>query len=47
MISKSDNVQFYREYEWNKKVAVVHWTYKDPNGYHVGGWLKHKGKIYQ
>ncbi|MCQ8888522.1 DUF3465 domain-containing protein [Pseudoalteromonas carrageenovora] len=19
MISKSDNVQFYREYEWNKK----------------------------
>ncbi|MCQ8888523.1 DUF3465 domain-containing protein [Pseudoalteromonas carrageenovora] len=28
-------------------MAVVHWTHKDPNGYHVGGWLKHKGKIYQ
>ena len=47
LISKGDTVQFYGEYEWNKKRGVVHWTHKDPNGYHVGGWLKHKGKIYQ
>ena len=47
LISKGDTVQFYGEYEWNKKGGVVHWTHKDPNGYHVGGWLKHKGKIYQ
>ena len=46
-ISKGDQVQFYGEYEWNKKGGVVHWTHKDPRGYHVGGWLKHKGKTYQ
>ena len=46
-ISNGDQVKFYGEYEWNKKGGVVHWTHKDPNGYHVGGWLKHKGKTYQ
>jgi len=46
-ISNGDQVQFYGEYEWNKKGGVVHWTHKDPKGYHVGGWLKHKGKTYQ
>lgn len=46
-ISKGDTIQFYGEYEWNKKGGVVHWTHKDPNGHHVDGWLKHKGKTYQ
>jgi len=46
-IIKGDHVQFYGEYEWSKKGGVVHWTHKDPKGYHVGGWLKHKGKVYQ
>ena len=47
LISKGDTVQFYGEYEWNKKGGVLHWTHKDPNGHHVDGWLKHKGKTYQ
>lgn len=47
LISKGDTVQFYGEYEWNKKGGVVHWTHKDPNGHNVDGWLKHKGKTYQ
>ncbi len=45
-ITNGDQVQFYGEYEWNKKGGVVHWTHKDPKGYHVDGWLKHKGKVY-
>ncbi len=46
-ISNGDVVQFYGEYEWNNKGGVVHWTHRDPNGHHVGGWLKHNGSTYQ
>lgn len=46
-ISKGDTVQFYGEYEWNKKGGLVHWTHRDPNNHHINGWLKHKGSIYQ
>tara|TARA_B110000881_G_C18377616_1_gene414419 strand:+ start:192 stop:587 length:396 start_codon:yes stop_codon:yes gene_type:complete len=46
-ISNGDVIQFYGEYEWNNKGGVVHWTHRDPNGHHVGGWLKHSGSKYQ
>jgi molybdopterin converting factor small subunit len=46
-ISDGDTVQFYGEYEWNKKGGVVHWTHRDPNRHHISGWLRHKGNVYQ
>jgi hypothetical protein len=46
-ISTADTVQFFGEYEWNKKGGVVHWTHRDPNRRHINGWLKHKGRVYQ
>jgi hypothetical protein len=46
-ISNGDVIQFYGEYEWNNKGGVVHWTHRDPNGHHVGGWLKQNGSTYQ
>ncbi len=42
-----DRVQFYGEYEWNKKGGVMHWTHQDPNNRHPHGWLKHNGKTYE
>jgi len=46
-ISRGDKVQFNGEYEWNNKGGVVHWTHRDPNGWHIDGWLKHKGDLYE
>lgn len=46
-LNVGDTVQFYGEYEWNKKGGLVHWTHKDPNGRHAHGWLKHNGRLYQ
>lgn len=46
-LKKGDWIEFYGEYEWNSKGGVVHWTHLDANGFHVSGWLKHKGKKYQ
>lgn len=42
-----DRVDFYGEYEWNAQGGVIHWTHDDPQGRHVAGWLKHKGRLYQ
>jgi len=46
-LREGDMIDFYGEYEWNKKGGVVHWTHHDPRGNHESGWLKHKGSTYQ
>ncbi|WP_027694910.1 DUF3465 domain-containing protein [Vibrio cholerae] len=42
-----DSVEFYGEYEWNKKGGVLHWTHKDPQNRHAHGWLKHNEQVYE
>ncbi|WP_277207149.1 DUF3465 domain-containing protein [Vibrio misgurnus] len=42
-----DSVEFYGEYEWNKKGGVLHWTHKDPRNRHAHGWLKHNRQVYE
>lgn len=46
-LSLGDQVEFFGEYEWNEKGGVIHWTHHDPDGSHIDGWVKHKGKLYQ
>ncbi|UJF22413.1 DUF3465 domain-containing protein [Shewanella sp. OMA3-2] len=46
-ISIGDQITFYGQYEWNDNGGVVHWTHRDPNGRHIGGWLQHNGQTYQ
>ncbi|MCG9696027.1 DUF3465 domain-containing protein [Shewanella sp. Isolate11] len=46
-LNVGDKLEFYGEYEWNNKGGVIHWTHHDPRGYHVDGWLKHDGRVYQ
>ena len=45
-LTEGDDVFFHGEYEWNTEGGIVHWTHRDPNGRHVGGWLKHNGRRY-
>jgi Protein of unknown function (DUF3465) len=42
-----NKVTFYGLYEWNSKGGLIHWTHHDPDGNHVNGWLRFRGKIYQ
>lgn len=46
-LKAGDTVDFYGEYEWNKKGGILHWTHHDPGKRHIDGWLKHRGKTYQ
>lgn len=46
-LKEGDRVQFYGEYEWNEKGGVIHWTHHDPDGQHIGGWIKSAGHSFQ
>jgi hypothetical protein len=46
-LQEGDTIGFYGEYVWNSQGGTVHWTHHDPQGRHVAGWLKYKGRTYQ
>lgn len=46
-LEAGDRIAFNGEYEWNEKGGVIHWTHRDPQGRHAGGWLKHGGRLYE
>ena len=46
-LAVGDSVSFRGEYEWNDKGGIIHWTHRDPQGQHAGGWLKHGGQTYE
>ena len=46
-LQPGDRIGFKGEYVWNAKGGIVHWTHRDPDGRHAGGWLQHRGETYQ
>ena len=46
-LRRGQPIVFCGEYEWNPKGGVIHWTHRDPKGWHKDGWLEYQGKRYQ
>jgi hypothetical protein len=46
-IKVGDEVAFFGEYKWSEEGGVMHWTHHDPDGTHIGGWVKYQGLTYQ
>lgn len=46
-LKASNTVSIYGEYIWNVKGGIVHQTHHHPDGSIGGGWIRHKGVIYQ
>ena len=46
-LKEGDRVDFCGEFFTNDQGGGVHWTHKDPDRRHVGGWLRHNGRVYE
>lgn len=46
-LAVGDAVDFRGEYVANPQGGVIHWTHRDPQGRHSGGWLRHAGREYR
>ncbi len=45
-LNAGDKVRVFGQFEANSKGGLLHWTHADPAGRHTGGWIRHKGRIY-
>lgn len=42
-IDVGDSVRVRGQYEWNDRGGLLHWTHRDPDGDHPGGWIESGG----
>jgi len=41
-----ETIEVRGEYVYNDKGGLVHWTHRDRDGRHPGGWIRHRGRTY-
>lgn len=46
-LSPGEAVTLHGQYEWNDRGGVVHWTHRDPQGVHPGGYIERQGRRYE
>lgn len=42
-----DTILLRGEYVWNHQGGVIHWTHRDPQGRHPGGWIRYHEHVYE
>jgi len=43
-LDPGDRLLLRGQYEWNDRGGVLHWTHRDPDGDHAGGWIEVDGR---
>lgn len=43
-VERGDRLRLRGQFEWNEKGGVLHWTHRDPEGRHPGGWIEIEGR---
>jgi Protein of unknown function (DUF3465) len=46
-LSRGETLILHGQYEWNERGGVVHWTHRDPQGEHPGGYIERQGRRYE
>ena len=46
-LARGDELELRGQYEWNQRGGVVHWTHHDPQGRREGGFIRHRGELYE
>jgi hypothetical protein len=46
-VSPADSVTVRGQYEYNDQGGVIHWTHRDPEGKHPGGWIRFQDREYR
>ena len=45
-VAQGDHVIVHGEYVWTAKGGLIHFTHRDPQGTHEGGYIEDNGKTY-
>lgn len=45
-LEPGDRLEVRGQYEWNERGGVLHWTHHDPQGRRPGGWIRHRGRVF-
>ncbi|MEY2852998.1 MAG: hypothetical protein RL030_130 [Pseudomonadota bacterium] len=46
-LTRGESVTLHGQFEWNERGGVIHWTHRDPQGVHPGGYIERQGRRYE
>jgi Protein of unknown function (DUF3465) len=46
-LARGEPLTLHGQFEWNQRGGLVHWTHRDPQGVHPGGYIERQGRRYE